>query len=55
LISTANDDWPTANTLALTKANNYAYLLAVISANASVAGISNNQMVSNLRARNARP
>jgi len=54
LISAANTTWPSAVGSATTaKANAYAYLLAVISANARAAGLTNGQMVEQLRAASA--
>lgn len=51
LISSASTTWPSAVGSASTaKANAYAYLLAVISANARSAGLTNAQMVDQLRA-----
>jgi len=51
LISAASTAWPSAVGSATTaKANAYAYLLAVVSANARAAGLTNGQMVEQLRA-----
>jgi len=50
LISAANTAWPSAVGSATTaKANAYAYLLAVISANAAASGLTNGQLVEQLR------
>jgi len=54
LISAASTAWPSAVGSATTaKANAYAYLLAVISANARAAGLTNGQMVEQLRSASA--